>query len=150
MLILLHRQLEAAIADGASGAYGAVAATRNIKNPIDAARIVMDQRRSSFLVGAAADDFARKFGSTMVSNDYFTTATKKARWEARVGRALKPSEDLETVGAVALDIHGNLAAASSTGGLTCKMKGRIGDTAVFGAGLSVDHNVAVIWLVFRA
>lgn len=84
----------------------------------------------------------------MVSNDYFTTATKKARWESRVGKVLEPSEDLETVGAVALDLHGNLAAASSTGGLTGKLKGVIGDPAIIGAGLSVDQNVAVIWLVF--
>ena len=81
----------------------------------------------------------------MVSNDYFTTATKKARWEARAGTASEPSHDLETVGAVALDLHGNLAAASSTGGLTGKMKGRVGDTAIFGAGLSVDQNLAVVW-----
>ena len=81
----------------------------------------------------------------MASNDYFTTATKKARWEARARKTLGPPEDLETVGAVALDLHGNLAAASSTGGLTCKMKGRVGDTAIIGAGLSVDQNVAVIW-----
>lgn len=109
----------------------------------------MEKGRQSSLVGPAADAFARKSGVTMVSNDYFTTATKKACWESRAGKALEPSEDLETVGAVALDLHGNLAAASSAGGLTGKLKGRVGDTAIIGAGLSVDQNVAVIWLVFE-
>ena len=78
----------------------------------------MEEGRQSSLVGPAADAFARKSGVTVVSNDYFTTATKKACWESRAGKALEPSEDLETVGAVALDLHGNLAAASSAGGLT--------------------------------
>lgn len=105
----------------------------------------MEQGRHSFLVGPAADGFARKSGVIMVSNDYFTTATKKARWETRARKAPDLSEDLETVGAVAFDLHGNLVAASSTGGLTLKMKGRVGGTAIIGAGLSVDQNVAVVW-----
>ena len=96
----------------------------------------MDKGRQSFLVGPSADAFARESGVTMVSNSYFTTATKKARWEAQAGTTSEPSEDLETVGAVALDLHANLAAA---------MKGRVGDTAILGAGLSVDQNVAVVW-----
>lgn len=127
-----------------------MAATRNIKNPIEAARAVMEDGRQSLLVGSAADVFTSNSGATMVLNDYFTTATKKARWEAQACKALELSEDLETVGAVALDIHGNLAAAGSTGGLTCKAKGRIGDTAVLGAGLFADQNIAVVWLVFGA
>ena len=98
-------------------------------------------------MGSAADAFARQSGVTIVPNEYFSTASKVARWEAKVGKALERSEDFETVGATALDIHGGLAAAGSTGGLNCKMNGRIGDTAIFGAGLSVDRTVAVVWLV---
>lgn len=138
--------MEAAIVDGATGAYGAVAATQNIKNPIEAARAVMNDGRQSFLAGPAADEFARKLGITMVPNDYFTTATMTARLELQTRKA----EDLETVGAVALDTQGNLAAASSTGGLTGKAKGTIGDTAIIGASLFADQNVAVVWLVSRA
>ncbi len=86
----------------------------------------------------------------MVSNDWFTTTMQKTRWEAQVGRFHEPSDSLETVGAVALDIHGDLAAASSTGGLIGKMKGSVGDTAIIGAGLFVDQDVVIIWLVFGA
>lgn len=105
----------------------------------------MEEKRQSVIVGSAADDFALKSGIAIVSNDYFTTPIKKARWQIRSCKALGPSEDLETVGAIALDIHGNLAAAGSTGGLTFKRKGRVGDTAIIGAGLAVDENVAVVW-----
>ena len=133
--------------NGASGAYGAVAAARNIKNPFDAAYAILETGQHSLLVGTAADDFARRSGIAMVSNDYFTTSTNKSRWEARTGKSLEPSDDLETVGAVALDIHHNLAAAGSTEGLTCKSRGRIGDTAIIGAGLSADRNVAMVWYV---
>lgn len=81
----------------------------------------------------------------MVSNEYFTTTTRKRHWEKRNGKKQMPAEDLETVGVVALDLYGNLAAAGSTGGTTFKMKGRLGDTAVLGAGLYVSKNVAVVW-----
>ena len=86
----------------------------------------------------------------MVSNTYFTTTMQKTRWEAQVRKPHEPSDSLETVGAVVLDIHGDLAAASSTGGLVGKMKGSVGDTAIIGAGLFVDQDVAIIWLVLRA
>lgn len=118
---------------------------RKIKNPIKAARAVLDHGRHVFLSGSAADDFAEFSGIEMVSNEYFTTATRKRHWEKRHGRAPLPAEDLETVGAVALDLHNNLAAAGSTGGITYKMKGRLGDTAIMGAGLYVTKNVAVVW-----
>lgn len=79
----------------------------------------------------------------MVPNDYFTTNTRKSHWEARVKKLHTPSDDLETVGAVALDLHGNLAAAGSTGGMTGKMKGRLGDTAVAGEGIYADKSVTI-------
>ncbi|KAL9612627.1 MAG: hypothetical protein Q9167_002797 [Letrouitia subvulpina] len=154
-----EHELEAAIVDGQSGSYGAVAATRNIKNPIEAARAVIENARHSFLVGLEADEFARTSGVTMVSNDYFTTASEKARWRTRTGNPPAPSEDLETVGAVALDIFGDLAAASFTGGLIGKMKGRFSEsgeldldisvarllTSHFGSGVGEDilpHSIA--------
>ena len=86
----------------------------------------------------------------MVSNTYFTTNMQKTRWEAQVRKSHEPSDSLETVGAVVLDIQGDLAAASSTGGLIGKMKGGVGDTAIIGAGLIVDQDVAIVWLVFGA
>lgn len=118
---------------------------RKVKNPIKAARAVLDHGRHVFFVGSAADDFAQSSGIEMVSNDYFTTDTRKKHWEKRSGRKPAPAEGLETVGAVAFDLHGNLAASGSTGGITGKLKGRLGDTAVMGAGLYASKDVAVAW-----
>ena len=85
----------------------------------------------------------------MVSTGQFTTAMKRERWNARIEGSQSPavSEDFETVGAVALDSYGHLAAAGSTGGLTLKAEGRVVDTAILGAGLSVDRNIGVVWYV---
>ena len=138
-------KLEAAIADGSSGEYGAVACVRNVKNPIKAARAVMNHGTYSFLVGLAADQLAQVSGLEMVTNDYFTTESRRVHWEQRGHTKLISAGELGTVGAVALDIHGHLAAAGSTGGLTGKVTGRVGDTAIMGAGIYVDQDVAVAW-----
>ncbi|KAL8929841.1 MAG: hypothetical protein Q9208_000985 [Pyrenodesmia sp. 3 TL-2023] len=137
-------ELEAGIVDGSTGAYGAVTCVDSIKNPIKAARLVMDTQPHCFLTGAAAIEVASRHGIDIVPNSYFTTATRSAHWKAYAGRLNEPGPDLETVGAVALDIQGNLAAAGSTGGLTYKMPGRIGDTAIAGAGLFADQDVAIV------
>ncbi|KAL8700967.1 MAG: hypothetical protein Q9201_005159 [Fulgogasparrea decipioides] len=137
-------ELEAGIADAATGAYGAVACVGRIKNPVKAAGLVMRTQRHCFLTGSAAEDLAKESGLDIVPNDHFTTATKHAYWEACAKQLAQPGMDLETVGALALDVFGNLAAAGSTGGLTNKMQGRIGDTAVMGAGIYVDKDIAVV------
>ena len=131
--------------DGASGKNGAVACVRAAKHPIHAARAVLDGARQKFLVGPAADKFASQSGLEMVPNAYFTTGTRKSHWETRMAKCSPISQDLETVGAVALDVHGGLAAAGSTGGMTGKMKGSIGDTPVLGAGIFADEEVALVW-----
>ena len=145
MLKAVGVKLEAAIVDGASGSYGAVACVRNVKNPVHAARSVMDGGRQKFLVGEAADKYAQESGLEVVPNEYFTTTARKAHLQSRPQKSRMTGEDLETVGAVALDLSGNLAAAGSTGGLTGKMRGRVGDTSVVGAGIFADENVAVVW-----
>ncbi|KAF8418617.1 putative L-asparaginase [Tirmania nivea] len=140
-------ELEAAIADGASQAYGAVACLKETKNPIDAARAVLESKHHVFLVGVAADEFARKSRLEMVPNDYFTTDMRRSHWELRKGESnttVVQAGDLDTVGAVALDSHGHLAAAASTGGMTGKLEGRLGDAAIMGAGLFVNDKVAVV------
>ncbi|KAL9001596.1 MAG: hypothetical protein Q9188_005442 [Gyalolechia gomerana] len=137
-------ELEAGILDGFPGAYGAVACVDTIKNPVRAARLVLGAHRHSLLTGAAAVDFASTSGLEIVSNDYFTTAARLAHWKAQVNQQAEPGGELETVGAIALDIHGRLAAAGSTGGLTNKSMGRIGDTAIIGAGLLADKGIAVV------
>ncbi|OCL12796.1 putative L-asparaginase [Glonium stellatum] len=138
-------ELEAAIIDGSSGRYGAVAGNTTTRNPINAARTVLDSGKHSFIFGPAADELAQAAGLQMVENSFFTTPIRKLHWEARRSRKPEiPVEDSGTVGAVALDIHGRLAAAGSTGGATFKAKGRLGDTAVIGAGILANERVAVV------
>ncbi|KAL8839490.1 MAG: hypothetical protein Q9170_001713 [Blastenia crenularia] len=140
-----EHELEAGIVNGSTGAYGAVACVNAIKNPVRAARLVMDTHRHCFLVGAAAVDMASRSTLDMVPNNHFTTAARQAHWNAQATRPTEPGQDLETVGAIAVDVHGGLAAAGSTGGLTNKSQGRIGDTAIKGAGLYADKDIAAVW-----
>lgn len=152
-------ELDASIMFGKDLSAGAIAGVCNIKNPIVAARAVMEKSGHVMLVGKGAEEFARLHGLEMVENDYFFT---KERWNAleRVreedptgmeldhgsGKAtLKTLKDEKfgTVGAVALDISGNLASATSTGGMTNKKWGRVGDSPVIGAGTYANHLCAV-------
>jgi len=122
-------ELDASIMDGSNLQAGAVAGVKTIKNPISAARKVMDETWHVMLAGDGADNFAKEQGLEIVNNDYFYT---ERRW-----KALQKEQDSEkhgTVGCVALDRNHNLAAGTSTGGLTNKRWGRIGDTPIVGAG----------------
>ena len=122
-------ELDASIMDGSNLQAGAVAGVKTIKNPISAARKVMDETWHVMLAGDGADNFAKEQGLEIVNNDYFFT---ERRW-----KALQKAQDSEkhgTVGCVALDRNHNLAAGTSTGGLTNKRWGRIGDTPIVGAG----------------
>jgi L-asparaginase / beta-aspartyl-peptidase len=119
-----------------------------VKNPVKCARAVLNEARHPFIFGPAADDFANAANLAMVENSYFTTPRRKSHWESRMtqesaSRAALP--DMGTVGAVALDIHGRMAAAGSTGGMTCKTPGRLGDTAIMGAGILANRHVAIVW-----
>lgn len=144
-------ELDASIMEGKSLNAGAVAGVRHIKNPITAARKVMEESRHVMLAGEGADTFARQQGLNMVSQDYFFT---RRRWESlmkRKGKAREKEGEADTVrnehgtvGAVALDTEGNLAAGTSTGGLTYKQFGRIGDSPVIGAGTYADNGTCAI------
>lgn len=134
-------ELDASIMDGATLAAGAVTLTRQIRNPVRAARAVMASNDVVFLGGDSADEFARTRGLAMVEQSYFSTprrvaalATMKAHAAAGTLASASEGEKHGTVGAVALDRHGHLAAATSTGGFNNKAAGRIGDTPVIGAG----------------
>ncbi len=142
---------DASIMNGETLAAGAVCATRRIRNPIRAARAVMEKSDSVLLAGSAADDFAARMGLERVENSYFTTerrvkalASLKAR-KARGTIALaSEAEKHGTVGAVALDGRGNLAAATSTGGFNNKPVGRVGDSPIIGAGTYARNGVCAV------
>lgn len=131
-------EMDAAIMDGSNLKAGAVAGVHTIKNPILAARAVMDQSNHVMINGEGADIFAKKQGIEIVDSSYFFT---ERRWKS-FQRANK--NKFGTVGAVALDLKGNLAAATSTGGMTNKMKGRIGDSPIIGAGTYADNKSCAV------
>ncbi|MCB9989440.1 MAG: isoaspartyl peptidase/L-asparaginase [Rhodospirillales bacterium] len=129
-------ELDAAIMDGRDMSAGAVAAVPNLKNPIDLAALVKDKTPHVLLSGEGAIRFAQEHSVPIESRDYFVLAHTK------IEKLIV--EEHGTVGAVARDKHGNLAAATSTGGWDTKMPGRIGDTPIIGAGTWADnHNCAV-------
>jgi len=130
----------AAPADGAAAVIGAgaVAAVRRIRNPVLAARMVMSETSHVLIVGAAAERLASKSGLLMCRPEELVTERARARWKTYMGR----SAEHGTVGAVALDLNGQLAAATSTGGITGKMAGRVGDSAIVGAGTYADRTGA--------
>jgi L-asparaginase / beta-aspartyl-peptidase len=129
-------ELDAAIMDGGRQRAGAVACVRHIRNPIDLARRVMEKSGHVLLVGPGAEEFALEEGIPLVSNEYFRTEERTQQLEtARRGqRVSELIASQGTVGAVALDCGGNLAAATSTGGMTNKRPGRVGDSPLIGAG----------------
>lgn len=140
-------ELDAAIMDGRQQRAGAVAAVRHVRNPIELARRVMEKSRHVLLVGSGAEEFALEEGLALVPNTYFRTEERRAQLEAeRSGRSVSdlfPSSQ-GTVGAVALDAAGDLAAATSTGGMTNKRQGRVGDSPIIGAGTYAKNGVCAV------
>lgn len=146
---------DATIVDGDSGRAGSVAGVRRIARPIDLARRVMEKSPHVLLGGAGAEHFASEQGMELVDGDYFYTERRHRQLQevierqknegkgGREGMRLSEDDKCGTVGAVALDTNGYLAAATSSGGMTNKRWGRIGDSALLGAGTWADRNVAV-------
>lgn len=138
-----HNELDASIMDGSNLAAGAVAGVRQVKNPIKLARLVMEKSPHVLMSGAGAERFGEEYGIEMVSQDYYFT---QRRWEAlqRVKEEEVAAQEQGTVGAAALDRHGNLAAGTSTGGMTNKKFGRIGDSPIIGAGTYADNRTCAV------
>ncbi len=140
-------ELDAAVMEGKQQRAGAVASVRHVKNPIELARRVMEKSRHVLLVGAGAEEFALEEGFELVANDYFRTEQRRSQLDSeRQGRAVSdlfPGTQ-GTVGAVALDQDGNLAAATSTGGMTNKRQGRVGDSPLIGAGTYAKNGVCAV------
>jgi len=135
-------ELDASVMEGRGLGAGAVTGLRHVKNPIALARMVMDRSPHVMLVGEGAEEFARLQGVEMVSNEYFRTPVRQRQLHRLLGGTAEKENDLiafGTVGAVALDGEGNLAAATSTGGMTGKRWGRVGDSPIIGAGTYANN-----------
>ncbi len=143
-------ELDAAIMDGNGPRAGAVAAVHHVKNPIELARLVMDHSPHVMMVGEGAEEFALEQGVVLVPRSYFIVPQRRAassrrRRPRRAAAPAGPSPGSKgTVGAVALDGAGNLAAATSTGGLTNKHVGRVGDSPLIGAGTYANNDSCAV------
>jgi beta-aspartyl-peptidase (threonine type) len=143
-----RNELDAAIMDGGSLQAGAVCGVTHIKNPITLARAVMEHSEHVMLAGAGAEEFALSRGFTLVPQSYFHTPERWKQLERiRSGDTALSALTIShvgTVGAVALDVHGQLAAATSTGGMTGKRYQRIGDSPIIGAGTYADNRSCAV------
>ncbi|EJN08637.1 isoaspartyl peptidase/L-asparaginase family protein [Herbaspirillum sp. YR522] len=161
-----RHELDACVMSGIDLAAGAVACVTNIRNPVLAARAVMHHSQHVLLVGQGAEAFAQQQGVATVGPDYFHTDARHEQWLRVRGQAgtvldhdaasfafaqqqqeqapIDPDHKFGTVGAVALDRFGNLAAATSTGGITNKQPGRVGDSPLIGAGCYASNSTAAI------
>ncbi|WP_439881477.1 isoaspartyl peptidase/L-asparaginase family protein [Pontibacter sp. MBLB2868] len=153
-------EMDAAIMDGKTLKAGSIASVTTIKNPITAARAVMDKSEHVMMIGDGAEKFAKMNGVEIVDPSYFYTETRfnqlqklkgeeKTKLDHDGGTSSTENIFVEgkkfgTVGAVALDAYGNLAAATSTGGMTNKRYGRVGDAPIIGAGTYADNNSCAV------
>lgn len=148
-------ELDAAIMDGSTLEAGALTGLTTVKNPISLARIVMEESRHIFFSGDGAEEYANETDVERVENSHFDTQNRYEQWERAQEQALNntdasPSyyesqnaDKFGTVGAVAIDVDGKLAAATSTGGMTNKQFGRVGDVPIIGSGTFANHIAAV-------
>ncbi len=151
------QEMDAAIMDGSDLSAGAIAAVRNVRNPIELATEVMRNSNHVFLSGKGANDFAIKQGIKLEPDEYFFSQFRYDQWKAirdsdnysldhtnHQLEELMRDKKFGTVGAVACDVHGNIAGATSTGGMTNKKYGRIGDSPLIGSGTYANNKTCAI------
>lgn len=141
-----ENELDASIMEGKNLNAGAIAGVKDIKNPITAARAVMENSDHVLLSGKGASEFAREQKLEIVKNKYFFTPSRYESLKRlqKQERERTPADNTGTVGCVALDIHGNLCAGTSTGGMTNKKYGRIGDSPIIGAGNYANNKTCAV------
>ncbi|MGZ4060178.1 MAG: isoaspartyl peptidase/L-asparaginase family protein, partial [Bacteroidia bacterium] len=142
-------EMDASIMEGKTLMAGAVTGVRNIKNPISLAKAVMQQSEHVFLSGEGAMEFAKKVNAEMKPDDYFFVQMRydqllQAKESDTIVLDHTEGKKFGTVGCVALDVHGDLAAGTSTGGMTNKKFGRVGDSPMIGAGTYANNNTCAI------
>jgi L-asparaginase / beta-aspartyl-peptidase len=141
-----ENELDASIMEGKNLNAGAIAGVKDVKNPITAARAVMENSEHVMLSGKGASEFARQQNLEIVKNKYFFTPSRYESLKRlqKQERQRTSSDNTGTVGCVALDIYGNLCAGTSTGGMTNKKYGRIGDSPIIGAGNYASNKTCAI------
>lgn len=146
-----QHELDAAIVDGQKRKAGAVAGLKSVKNPISLARLIMTRTNHVLLIGDGAEKFADEMKDQVViervANEYFSTDHRRIEWMEAVKKEKEQAPGATgkgTVGCVALDQHGNLAAGTSTGGLTNKKWGRVGAVPIIGAGTFADNQTCAV------
>jgi beta-aspartyl-peptidase (threonine type) len=141
-----QHELDASVMDGRERRAGAVTGVRHVRSPIELARLVMERSPHVMLAGAGAEEFALEQGLTPVPNAHFATERRRRELERLLKGEAEPGREalMGTVGAVALDRHGNLAAATSTGGMTGKKWGRVGDSPIIGAGTYAANDCCAV------
>lgn len=145
-----NQEMDASIMDGKTLMAGSVSAVRNIRNPVQLAYTVMTKSSHVMLIGKGANDFAAMHGIKTEPDDYFFSPFRYDQWKQMQGSnesALDHNVTVKkfgTVGAAACDMHGNIAAATSTGGMTNKQWGRVGDSSIIGAGTYANNKTCAI------
>jgi L-asparaginase / beta-aspartyl-peptidase len=147
-------EMDASIMDGKNLMAGAVAGVKHIKNPISLARAVMEKSEHVLLCGQGAEEFARNINTPFENDEYFFTQNRYNQLQNAIGKGttqldhtvelVNEKKKMGTVGAVALDVFGNLAAATSTGGMTNKRFGRAGDSPIIGAGTYANNRTCAV------
>ncbi len=144
-------EMDASIMEGQHLMAGAVSLVEGLKNPIQLARMVMEKSEHVFLAGKGALDFAQRMNATFEKPEYFHDEFRYNQWQRikdsdhfQLDHSEEKDRKFGTVGAVALDVHGNIAAATSTGGMTNKRFGRVGDSPMIGAGTYANNTTCAV------